>query len=138
MADEKEKKLQKLYLQFQVLEQHIKQAQQQSMALNAQLAELISTMQSLDALKNVKPGTEVLMQISSGIYAEGEIKDSDNLIVNVGANTTVKKNLSDTKKIIESQIEEMKELRKQAAEELQNLTNQAALIEKEMNRLSSE
>ena len=138
MADEKEKKLQKLYLQFQVLEQHIKQAQQQSMALNAQLAELISTMQSLDALKNVKPGTEVLMQISSGIYAEGEIKDSDNLIVNVGANTTVKKNLSDTKKIIESQIEEMKELRKQAAEELQNLTHQAALIEKEMNGLSSE
>ena len=138
MLEEKEKKLQKLYMQFQVLEQHIKQMQQQAAALNAQLLDLISTMHSLDDLKNVKPGTEILVPISSGIYAKGEIKDNNHLIVNVGANTTVSKNLDDTKKIIEKQAEEMKELQKQALEELQILTNQAAIIEKEMNNLASD
>ena len=58
--------------------------------------------------------------------------------MNVGANTTVSKNLDDTKKIIEKQAEEMKELQKQALEELQILTNQAAIIEKEMNNLASD
>jgi len=138
MLEEKEKKLQKLYMQFQVLEQHIKQMQQQAAALNAQLLDLISTTHSLDELKNVKPGTEILVPISSGIYAKGEIKDNSHLIVNVGANITVSKNLDDTRKIVETQAEEMKELQKQALEELQILTNQAAIIEKEMNNLASD
>src|SRR3989338_3679037 len=138
MLEEKEKKLQKLYMQFQVLEQHIKQMQQQAAALNAQLLDLISTTHSIDELKNVKPGTEILVPISSGIYAKGEIKDNSHLIVNVGANITVSKNLDDTRKIVETQAEEMKELQKQALEELQILTNQAAIIEKEMNNLASD
>ena len=138
MLEEKEKKLQKLYMQFQILEQHIKQMQQQAATLNAQLLDLISTTHSLDDLKNVKPGTEILVPISSGVYIKGELKDNKNLIVNVGANTTVRKSLDDTKKIVEMQAEEMKGLQKQALEELQRLTNQAAIIEREMNNLASD
>ena len=138
MLEEKEKKLQKLYMQFQILEQHIKQMQQQAATLNAQLLDLISTTHSLDDLQNVKPGTEILVPISSGVYIKGELKDNKNLIVNVGANTTVRKSLDDTKKIVEMQAEEMKGLQKQALEELQRLTNQAAIIEREMNNLASD
>ena len=138
MIKEKEKKLQKLYLQFQILEQHIKQMQQQTSALHAQLIELVSATQSLDYLKNVRPGTEILVPISSGVYAKAEIKDNENLVVNVGAQTTVSKNIIDTKKIIESQIDEMRKLQEQMAEELERLTNQAALIEREMNKLASQ
>ncbi len=138
MTENKEKRLQKLYLQFQMLDQQIKQVQQQATALNTQLVDLVGTTQSLEDLKNVKAGTEILVPISSGVYSKAEIKDTQNLIVNVGANTTVKKNVNDTKKIIEEQIEEMKKLQKQMLEELNRLTTQAALIEKEMNKISSE
>ncbi len=137
MLEEKEKKMQELYTQFQLLEQHIKQTQQQVTTINSQLVDLVSTTKSLDDLKNVKSGTEILVPVSSGVYVKGEIKDNENLIVNVGANTTVKKNIEDTKKIIEKQVDEMKRLQKQTIEELQHLTNQAALIENEMNKLNS-
>lgn len=137
MLEEKEKKLQKFYTQFQLLEQHIKQTQQQVATINSQLVDLVSTTKSLDDLKNVKSGTEILVPVSSGVYVKGEIKDNENLIVNVGANITVKKNMEDTKKIIEKQVDEMKKLQKQTIEELQHLTNQAALIENEMNKLTS-
>jgi len=138
MLEEKEKKIQKLYFQFQILDQNIKQIQQQTVTLNSQIVELVSAVQSLDDLKNVKPGTEIFVPISSGVYAKAELKDNENLIVNVGAQITVKKDIIDTKKIIEKQIEEMKKLQKQTVEELQHLATQAALIEKEMNKLSSE
>jgi prefoldin alpha subunit len=139
MLDEKnkEKKLQKLYSQFQVLDQNIKQIQQQAQTLNTQLVELVSATQSLEELKNVKPGTEILVPISAGVYAKAEIKDSKNMLVNVGANTNVKKSVSDTKKIIEIQVEEMKKLQKQMLGELNQLTTQAGMIENEMNRISS-
>ena len=139
MLDEKnkEKKLQKLYLQFQILDQNIKQIQQQATTLNAQLVELVGATHNLEDLKNVKKGTEILVPISSGVYAKAEIKDNENILVNVGANTNVKKSVDDTKKIIETQIEEMKKLQKQMLEELNHLTTQAALIENEMNKISS-
>jgi len=83
MLEEKEKKLQKFYTQFQLLEQHIKQTQQQVATINSQLVDLVSTTKSLDDLKNVKSGTEILVPVSSGVYVKGEIKDNENLIVNV-------------------------------------------------------
>ena len=136
--ENKEKKLQELYIEFSTLDHNIKQMHKQMQVLEAQLAELIMGMQSMDELKKVKAGTEILVPISSGVYAKAELKDNENLIVNVGAQITVKKDIIDTKKIIEKQIEEMKKLQKQTVEELQHLATQAALIEKEMNKLSSE
>ena len=133
----KEKKLQKLYMQFQVLDQNIKQVQQQAQTLNTQLVELVGATRNFEELKNVKAGTEILVPISSGVYAKAEIKDTENMLVNVGANTTVKKSIGDTKQVIEVQVEEMKRLQKQMLEELNRLTTQAALIEKEMNKISS-
>jgi len=132
-----EKKLQKLYMQFQVLDQNIKQIQQQAQTLNAQLVELVGATRSLDDIKNVKNGTEILVPISSGVYAKAEIKDTENMLVNVGANINVKKSVDDTKKIIETQVEEMKKLQKQMLGELNRLTTQAGLIENEMNKISS-
>ncbi|MCH8048783.1 hypothetical protein IIC44_01665, partial [Patescibacteria group bacterium] len=44
--NEKEEKLQKLYLEFQVLDQQIKHLEKQNTALNNQLMELMATNQS--------------------------------------------------------------------------------------------
>jgi len=125
-------------MQSQVLEHHIKHMQQQAAALNAQLVELLGAMQSLEDFKTVKPGTEILVPISSGVYAKAELKDTENLVVNVGAGTSVKKNLGDTKKIVESQVDEMKKIQEQILVELDKLTTQAALIEREMGKIASE
>ena len=56
---ENEEKLQKLYLEFQMLDQQIKQLEKQNTALNNQLMELMATNQSLDDLKKVKKGAEI-------------------------------------------------------------------------------
>ena len=48
---EKEEKLQKLYMEFQMLDQHIKQLEKQNTALNNQLMELTVTNQSLEDIK---------------------------------------------------------------------------------------
>lgn len=136
--ENKEKKLQELYIEFSNLDHNIKQMHKQMQILEAQLAELIMGMQSLDELKKVKAGTEILVPISSGVYAKAELKDNENLIVNVGANTTVIKGIDSTKKIIENQIEEMRKIQEQMIEEIQQLASSAAIIEKEMNKIASE
>ena len=134
---QEEEKMQKMYLEFQVLDQQIKQLEKQSTALNNQLMELMATNQSLEDMKKIDNGTEILVPLSSGIYAKAELKDNENFIVNVGSNVTLNKDVEATKKVIENQIEELQKLQKNLAEELQTTTTKAALLEKEINKIGS-
>jgi len=134
---EKEEKLQKLYLEFQILDQQIKQLEKQSLMLNNQLIELMITNQSLDDIKQVKEGTEILTPLSSGIYAKAELKDSKNFIVTVGSNVALAKDADSTKKLIEAQIDEIKKLQESLVSQMQNQTAKAAVLEDEINNLIS-
>ena len=134
----KEENLQKLYLEFQMLDQSIKQLEKQNTALNNQLMELMATNQSLEDMKKINKGTEILMPLSGGIYAKAELKDSKNLIVNVGSNITVTKDVDSTKKLIETQIDEIQKLQKNLVIQLQEETTKGALLEQEINQIASE
>ena len=132
-----EKRFQEIYVEFQVLSNSIQQLEKQSSALENHLLELMATKQSLHDMENVKPGTEILVPLSAGIYARADIRESDKLIVNVGSNIALSKNLDSTKKIIEDQIGEVKKLQENLSQELGMSTAKASELEEELNRIAS-
>ncbi len=134
---EEEKKLQEKYMEMKILEEQIKQVQVQAQTVEQQLIELMATTQSLDDFKKTKQGDKILVPISSGIFTKAEIKDSKEFLVNVGANTVVKKDIESTKKLIEKQVEEMKELHSKINMQMQKLALHASGIEKELRELAS-
>ena len=136
--EEKEKKAQEMYMQFQMLEQRIKQQQQQLESITSHLMELNATSSSLEEFGKISEGKEVFVPFSSGIFAKANIKDVSELLVNVGANVVVKKDISSTKSIIRNQIEEIKKIQKQMINDLENMTNHAAQIEMKLQSLISE
>ena len=85
----------------------------------------------------MKQGTEILVPLSSGIYTKAEIKDSKNVIVNVGSNVTTVKDIDSTKKLIEAQIEDVKNLHERLVNELQNNTSKAVILEEQINNIAS-
>lgn len=135
---EQEEKVQKLYIEFQLLNQQIQQLEKQNEALNNNLMELIMTSQSLDDLKDVKEKTEILVPVSAGIHAKAEIKDVKSFVVNVGANVALVKDLKSTKEIIKNQIVEIRELQESLAEQLQERVAKASSMEQEINQIASE
>ncbi|MBW2977081.1 prefoldin subunit alpha [Candidatus Woesearchaeota archaeon] len=135
--EEQKEKLQSLYLEFQILDQQIKQLEKQGTMLSSQLMELVATSQSLEEMKNVKENTEILVPLSSGIYAKAELKDNKKFIVNVGSNTAVAKDIGTTKQLIETQINEIQKLQEGLTKKLQDYTYKAALLEQEISELAS-
>jgi len=134
---EQEEKMQSLYMEFQVLGQNIKQLEEKTHALNDQLMDLTITNQSLEDMKKIKPDTEILVPLSGGIYAKAQLKDSKNVVVNVGANTTLVKDIPSTKTLIETQIEEVKKLQENLVNQMQAQTTKAALLEQQINEMAS-
>ena len=129
-------KLQEQHLKLQFLYEQIKEIEKQTQLFNNQIVELTSTIQSLDDFKNLEEGTEILVPINQGMYAKAELKNNKELSVNVGSNVSVKKNVEDTKKLINNQIEEIKKIQQQMILNLQKLSSQAGLIEEEINNFS--
>jgi prefoldin alpha subunit len=137
MEENREKKAQELYMEFKVLEQHIKQMQAQLEALTHQLFELHSTSSSLDEFKKISAGREIFVPLSSGIFAKASINDTSELLVNVGANTVVKKDADSAKKLIQKQMEEIKKIQKHMISELEKMTNHASRIEMQLQAVVS-
>ena len=138
MEGDKEKKAQEMYMEFQVLDQHIKQLQKQLEMVTNQLIELTVTSNSLDEFRKISNNREVFVPLSSGIFAKANIKDNNELFVNVGANVVVKNDVNSAKKLLQKQIDELKNIQKQMVNELEKMTNHAAQIESQLQSLMSE
>ena len=133
-----EKKAQEMYMEFQMLEQHIKQLQKQLEAVTHQSIELAATGNSLGEFNKIETGKEVFVPLSSGIFARASIEDTSEVLVNVGANVVVRKDIASTKELIQRQMEEIRKIQKQMVEELERLTSHAAQLEMKLQNLISQ
>ena len=97
--------IQNKYVELQLLNQQIKQIQEQFLILQQQLTELINIETSLTELKDVKKNNEMFSPIGSGIFVSSTIKDNDLVIVNVGAGVLIEKTVDEAKKLVQSQME---------------------------------
>ena len=134
---EKEK-AQEIYMEYQSIDEHIKQLQKQLEVLTNHLVEMHSTSSSLDDLDKIKKDKEMFVPISSGIFAKGTISNTSELLVNVGANVVVSKDIASAKKLIQHQIDEMKKVHKRMLEELEKMAQRAAELEAQLQSLTSE
>ena len=135
MKEENKKQLQEKYMQMQMIEQQMQQVQKQLKVIDQQIQELNLTEQALNDLKDTKIGSEILVPMASGIFVKAELKDNKELVINVGADTVVKKDVDDAKKLITDQISEVTNMQQQLNMNLEKLASSAQVLEKELQKL---
>ena len=133
--EDKEKQAQEMYMEYQMLDQHIKKMQAQLEAITNQLMEAASTNNAIDELARIKSGREIFVPISSGIFVKAAIKDTSDLLVNVGAGAVVQKDRASAKKLVEAQIEEMKKIHERMVNELEKMAARAGEIEQTLQKI---
>ena len=124
ISDEQKKEMQEQYVALQILDHQMKQVQ-----------ELDAVVASLDELASVKAGSEMFVPMSSGIFIKAELKDTTDVLVNVGSGTVVKKSIAQAKALLDGQIVEMRGLQEQLAQQLQKLTAEASNVEEKVSSL---
>ena len=109
---------QEIIFKLSMFEQQLQQLQQQMQAVSSGITEL----QSLHLGLNDIPGSvdkEIFARIGRGIYSKAKII-SEELMVNVGENNFVNKSVPETKKMIEEQINRLKEVEKELEENIES------------------
>lgn len=105
------KNAQKRYYELQMLDQQMKQMQQYLETFDQQLEEIEYVIESLESLKGLKRGDEMLAPVANGIFVKAKLEEKDDLLINVGNDVVVKKSVADGLKMLESQKEEVQKYR---------------------------
>lgn len=101
MAEEKNNE--EKYMQLQLLQQQAEQIREYLERLQTQQKELDNSIEALAELQKTKINTEILAPIANGVFLKAELKDNQKLIVNVGAEVTVEKNIPEVLSLLEEQ-----------------------------------
>ena len=107
-------------IQIQMLEQEASQLNEQLNLVEQNINEMTELKVSLDEIDNVKKGEEMRIDIGKKIYLPVEVKSKD-LIVEVGKGNFVKKNIKDTKEVIELQVKRLRSGKEQIMSRLEEL-----------------
>jgi len=114
-----DKSQQELMFKLSMFEQQIRQLQQQIQAVEQGIVEMNTLNFGLDELKG-STGKEIMAPIGRGIFAKAKLL-SEELTVDVGKGNFVKKDIPDTKKIIEGQIKKLEDIKKELEDNLQRV-----------------
>jgi prefoldin alpha subunit len=95
--------------------------QQQIETLNATITELTVAMDTLDTVKG-EDNKETLVPIGAGSFLITELKNTDEVIIGLGAGVAVKKKVDDAKVTIAEQKKELEDLREKMSLDLQKIT----------------
>jgi len=136
VPNKQQENIQQKYFEMQMITSQIKEQQKQMQLVENQLIELAIFKKSLDDFEKVQKGTEIKIPLCPGIFAEAELKNNKELLVNIGVSVVVKKTIDETKKIIEKQFVEIQKIQRKSIENIQQLNLKADKIERELSLLS--
>ncbi len=136
--EQRQQAAQQKYMELQMINNQAKELQKQIQALENQVGEVDNILNNIDELKEIKLGTEILVPVANGIFLKAELKDSNNLKVNVGGNTVVVKTVDETKKLLGDQSLEIREVHDQLIAQLKKIIEHAEKTEEELKGMVQE
>jgi prefoldin alpha subunit len=109
-----------------MLQQEAERINQENENVARQINDLQILKLNLEYFSSAK-GSESLVSLGNGIYTKADVKERS-LWVNIGANTVVKKSVSETNALIDEQIGKLGKIREQIAKEMDSLNAQLNML----------
>jgi prefoldin alpha subunit len=123
----------KIIFELGLMDSRAREFEQQIMIIDGQLQELRLIQEDLEKLsKNGKK--EVLMPLSSDILVKGNITDSENVLVNVGAGVVLKKNINEAKDITEKHEKKISEVKEKLLDEINRIVDYMLKLESDLRQ----
>jgi len=118
---EDKQRLEALVNELNTYQEQAEVLQQQIDTLNATITELSVAMDTLATVKG-QGNNETLVPIGAGSFLITELKNTDEVIIGLGAGVAVRKKIDDAKDTITEQRTELEELRDKMSGDLQKIT----------------
>ena len=130
MKKEMEKKL----VELSVLDSRMRELEQALTLVEKNIAELQQSKQTLEEIKKLKKGNEMLSLVGFGIFAKTGLLDNEKVLINVGSNVVCKKSIDEARKLIEKKLEQALSIYSQLFSEIERINEAIQKIESELSK----
>ena len=96
----------------ELLEQQAMEIHQQLQTVEKQMQDLDKVVEDINEISKEK-NKQILVPIHNGVFIKAKLEDSENFMVNIGSNISVKKTKKDTQDLLEQQREELSNYKQQ-------------------------
>jgi len=101
-----EQEVQQKYIEIQIIEQQMKEYQNDLTSLQMQINEMENLKESLEEIDKSKKDNEILTTLSPGVFIKTQLKSKD-ILMNVGSGVVVPKDIKEALEIIKDQTIKM-------------------------------
>ena len=126
---------QEKYLEFQYLVQQYQEMQKHLEQLQKHFSDLQGLSGHLKVISSSEENSETLLPLGSGMYIKGKLGDKQEVLVNVGSNVVVTKNLEGASSSVIEQSKEVSQVLSQLEGQISELTGQLQKAQKELQAL---
>lgn len=106
-SQKNQEELQQKYVELQVLRQQIAHYVEQKQALDEKEAEMNATIEALRNLGTVKQGGEMWSSLGSSAFVRSDIKDTEKVMVAIGAGVVAKETAARAIEILEGRMKDL-------------------------------
>ena len=110
--------------------------QQRIGLINSTIAELQLAISTLEGISNEEPGVSMLVPIGGGSYVRAKLDDKEKLIIGIGADIAVEKNISTAKDDFQTRIIELEKVRLSLRQQLEETSLKTEEIQREIQKIS--
>lgn len=129
------KQLQKKYVQLQMLKQQFNAYIEEKNLIDEKVNEVKITIEALQKVSDIKKGTEIWSSVGSGSYVMSDIKNTDTVLVNIGAGVIIKKKMTEAISIMQARLDEIEGISKEIMSSLEELAENISTLEPEVQKL---
>ena len=98
---------QEKYLELQMLNNQLRQIQQQMQSIEVQAQEMDKLSTALEEAKSIKKGQELLVPLGQGIFLRSKADNMEHVIISVGADVVLEKSFDEALEIVKKQQQEL-------------------------------
>ncbi len=134
--EEIQQAIQEKYMEYQMMQEQLTKMTEQRETLRKQEEDLDDIKGAIENIQKTRIGSEMFVPISSGIFVKAEIKETNQVLVNVGDNIIVPKTIADAVQLIQKQHNEIENYEKTVQQNIQILLLHQQRIENELYALT--
>jgi len=128
-------KIQEKYLELKFLEQKINQVNEQILELEKQSLTFNLLSENLEDIQKTKTGEKIFVPLGSGLFIESQLKDNKEVLINIGSDVFIKKDISEARIFIKEQIGQIESTINIIDKTLQKLVLESQKLQSELKEL---
>ncbi len=127
-----EEKFQKKYLEYNLYRNQLQGLSEELSTIAATVHAMNTALETLENFDKLKENPEILVPIGAQTFAHAKITDLKNVLVNIGANTILKKDVQKAIETLNNQLKELEEARTKIETNIRELGEKLEEMEPEL------